>query len=170
MKNDFLNLTDLKTIISSELIPCLDLKNIFHYLEGLVADPGMDKVQRWNDLRKEKAEYFISEKDNYKEFLLLALEEKKEAEKRVLNFRGIIQDPAEYWKYVFDEGVITFFIDTYDEIYDFIQPDNHEKFYDQSLVDYFSMVKRNLLRILKMFELVKILPNHDKYMSKINKF
>jgi hypothetical protein len=44
LKNDFLNLTDLKIIITSELIPALDLKNIFHYLEGLVADPGMDKV------------------------------------------------------------------------------------------------------------------------------
>jgi hypothetical protein len=77
-------------------------------------------------LRREKAEYFINEKDNYKDFLLLALEEKKEAEKRILNFRGIIQDPAEYWKYVMDEGVISFLIDTYDEIYDFMQPENNE--------------------------------------------
>ena len=127
------------------------MKNVYSYLEGLVKIPKYDKNESENKqkLRKqiiiEKISYFSKNK----EYKVLCNEDSnriKNDKFKDKNYRGIVKDPSEFWKYIMNEGVLHFLTDTYDEkILEFESKKS-------SLSDVYSLIKTKIMRIRQIFD------------------
>lgn len=157
--NETIAITDISDIISKEIIPQLDPKNLYQYIEGLIKPPKGESYETVFDMRKaiikEKMSFFIKQ-DEYK---TLAKEDERrlkegDEEIRKRQYTGVIFDPSEFWLYISKEGIIHFILDTYDEkLKEFNSDKSNES--THSLQDDFSHAKTNLLKLKQLFQIVE---------------
>ena len=67
-------------------------------------------------------------------------------------YKGIVKDPREFWKYMMSEGVLHFLADTYDEKIHDIEPENAK---ESSLADEYSIIKTNMMKLRQLFDILE---------------
>lgn len=148
---------DIQEILSNEILPVLDTKNIYQYLEGLIKLPkkkAFDMNKQITDntwvnrkgIINLKVQYF----KDYPEFASLVQNDLKvnqttdeELKKKV--YKCVVSDPQEFWKYIMEDGVIHYISDTYIENYDVYQG-------IESILDDYSFIKKNLQKLQSLFD------------------
>ena len=147
--NEIIASDEISEILSNEIIPQMETKNIYLYMEGLVRIPKYDMEladKQW-EIRKQ----IILEKINYfsrnKEYKALCHEDThclNENKYKNKEYKGIVKNPREFWKYMMSEGVLHFLADTYDEKINDIEPENSK---ESSLADEYSIIKTNMMKL-----------------------